>query len=195
MAFGQKTITHDINKSFQYKVADLSRNNNDIGKQLNKYITELSNAGAKWGDPEVVADFLQKVDDYSTKAYNEQKTIAELMHDFKKVTYREKKGSPLVKITDLEIAKILSDNGMRKINPEYQYSLIQRNSGAIDGGYIGSFLPPTISRDVKNMALMGRGQYGIGAIPSNVMIEAERILSAANGEYLLRVKQPSPVKK
>ena len=188
--FGAKRITQDFNESLQYKIADLSRGNSDIGKQLNKYITGLVNKGVDWNNPQVVADFYQEVNDYSTKAYNQQKVISELLHDMKKVTYREKKGSPLVRITDLEIAKILSDNGMRKYNKEYDYSLIRTNSEAIGGGdYIGRFLPPTISQELINKATKPVSLGGKPPIPSDIMIKAAEILSKAYGTPLLQVKQ------
>ena len=180
---GITQTTFNFNRALQGKVSRLSGSIQRVQKDFSSFLRSLQ-SGRDWKNPEVQEEFFNEVGEYLNMSYNAQQNLADHLYDSKKLHYYEDKVRK--KVDNELLLNILSDRGMKKIDKNFDYSIVQN---AVKHG-VGLFRPPSIGKTLRNQLI---ARYNV---PSEIVtkLDAELTNFARQAIPLLEIEEKSEEK-
>ena len=143
---GVTQTTFNFNRGLQGKVSRLSGGIQNVQKSFSTFLRQLQ-SGRDWNNPSFQKEFFEEVDNYITASYNAQQNLADHLFDAKKLHYYEDKVRK--KVDNELLLNILSDRGMKKIDKNFDSSIVYN---ATKRG-VGIFKPPSIGKTLTNQLI------------------------------------------
>jgi len=175
---GITQTTFNFNRALQGKVSRLSGSIQRVQKDFSSFLRSLQ-SGRDWKDPEVQEEFFNEVGEYLNNSYNAQQNLADHLYDSKKLHYYEDRVRK--KVDNELLLNILSDRGMKKIDKNFDYSIVHN---AVKHG-VGLFRPPSIGETLREQLI---DRYNV---PSEIVnkLDEELINFARQAIPLLEIEE------
>ena len=169
---GAKFDAINISKSFQSVVNNRVASMRAADKNITSFLNDSYNIDwqNKKETDKITQQFLKKIE-YS---YKQQKKLANLFNDFKKLKYYKTGKLKKQQVDDEFINKLLNDSGVKKENKTLLNALDQDRSGPTVGLYMSPSIKESFDNLIKNQN-----------VPEEILLQLEGILQKFKGTPLL----------